>query len=569
MKSLRLLLPGALLVLVSAAQSAEHSYPSSVVAPGAKLVTLYEAERFFEGPTWDPQTAKLYFTSFQKTGPRSFNPETEVLRLDEPGKATVWLAKAEGLNGTCLAQGGGLLGAQAFGHRLMRFGFGPTGPSSTRVVLYDPSLNQPNDVCQAPNGDIYFTDPDFKERKASAVYRLNKDGKPQKILDDMPLPNGLKTSLDGKTLYVGDSHEQWWRSYPIHDDDTVGAGRVFFKPTDWTGVPDGFCLDSTGRLYLSAGNGLWVVEPDGKPVGLIPLDTFCSNATFGGPDGRTLYMTCDKKLYSLAMQVRGPQSPAKVGAARDMDSGLRSICVDILRAALNSDEFWPSMHAAEALTLAGAGADVRSALEPQLAGDSDVQHRCGLARELVRAGDTSRVSILFEILASPDPYGHTHAAESLYKIRQTGDGRSLRAAMERGETAKLQLIAAGALASKGDATALALIRERLTTNEVESRWVAAWLLARLGDTSDIPALTQCVGIVKDPFAKAYIENALAALGDPNGLAALRRNLYDHNPDVRAYSAETVGYMRATQFTSRLEQLLADAALDVRVRTRNR
>src|SRR5580658_167166 len=136
MKSPRLPWPAALILLVTAARAAEHPYPSEVVAPGAKLVTLYEADRFFEGPTWDPRTGKLYFTSFQKTGPRAFNPETEVLRLDEPGKATVWLAKAEGLNGTFLAQGGGLLGAQAFGHRVMLFGFGPTGPSSTRVLLF-------------------------------------------------------------------------------------------------------------------------------------------------------------------------------------------------------------------------------------------------------------------------------------------------------------------------------------------------------------------------------------------------------------------------------------------------
>src|SRR6185312_5732979 len=92
----------ALLLAATIVHAADHPYPSSVVAPGAKLTTLYEAERFFEGPTWDPTTQKLYFTSFPKTGPRNFNPETEVLRLDEPGKATVWLAKAEGLNGTCL-----------------------------------------------------------------------------------------------------------------------------------------------------------------------------------------------------------------------------------------------------------------------------------------------------------------------------------------------------------------------------------------------------------------------------------------------------------------------------------
>ncbi|HEX4147729.1 MAG TPA: hypothetical protein VHY20_02025, partial [Pirellulales bacterium] len=134
MKSIYLRPLAVSMLLVSTVHAAEHAYPTKVVAPGAKLIVEYEAERFFEGPTWDPKTAKLYFTSFQKTGPRAFNPETEVLRLDGRGKAAVWLAKAEGLNGTFLAQDGGLLGAQAFGHRVMHFGFGPAGPSSTRIL---------------------------------------------------------------------------------------------------------------------------------------------------------------------------------------------------------------------------------------------------------------------------------------------------------------------------------------------------------------------------------------------------------------------------------------------------
>jgi HEAT repeat protein len=71
--------------------------------------------------------------------------------------------------------------------------------------------------------------------------------------------------------------------------------------------------------------------------------------------------------------------------------------------------------------------------------------------------------------------------------------------------------------------------------------------------------------VQDPVQKAYVENALASLGDPAGLAALRRNLYDKNPEIRAYSAETVGHIHGEQFASRLEQLLADSALDVRIR----
>ncbi|HAH48796.1 MAG TPA: sialidase, partial [Planctomycetaceae bacterium] len=55
-------------------------------------------------------------------------------------------------------------------------------------------------------------------------------------------------------------------------------------------------------------------------------------------------------------------------------------CLEVLREAINSDEFWPSMHAAEALTLAGKGDEVRQIIAPQLKTEKDDQHRCGLAR---------------------------------------------------------------------------------------------------------------------------------------------------------------------------------------------
>ena len=55
-------------------------------------------------------------------------------------------------------------------------------------------------------------------------------------------------------------------------------------------------------------------------------------------------------------------------------------CLAVLRAGLASDEFWPAMHAAEALTLAGKGEEVRAALRPKLPTEKDEQRRCGLVR---------------------------------------------------------------------------------------------------------------------------------------------------------------------------------------------
>src|SRR5262249_28469592 len=195
----------------------------STVAEGAKLVSVYHDERFFEGPAWDTKTGKLYFTAFA-------GKEAQILRLDEPGKVTVWLDKTEEGNGMCLATDGRLLGAQAFGHRVLSFAIGESGPADTKVLLYDTRLHQPNDVAQSPNGDVYFTDPDFDKAQTSAVYVMTTKGELKKIIEDMRVTNGLKVSNDGLTLYVADDGPMNWRKYSIQPDGSVGPGQLFFDP---------------------------------------------------------------------------------------------------------------------------------------------------------------------------------------------------------------------------------------------------------------------------------------------------------------------------------------------------
>ncbi|MCY2966890.1 MAG: SMP-30/gluconolactonase/LRE family protein [Planctomycetota bacterium] len=277
----------------------------STVADGAKLVSIYSDPRFFEGPVWDNVSGKLYFTAFGKE-----KTDTQILRLDAPGKVTVWADKTEGVNGMALGNDGRLIGAQAFGHRIVSYQIGHDGPVDPRVLLFNDKLHQPNDVAQAPNGDIYFTDPDFDKQKTSAVYLLLADGKVKKIIEDMQVTNGLKVSNDGRWLYVADDGPMNWRAYPILADGTVGPGTLFFDPpvaADKRTAPDGFTIDQNGTLYLSGSGGVWVVDRFGRSLGLIPIPEFCSNVAFGGDDGKTLFMTCDKQVYSLKMKVRGGQ----------------------------------------------------------------------------------------------------------------------------------------------------------------------------------------------------------------------------------------------------------------------
>lgn len=277
------------------------AWPDSVVAE-RQLVEVHAEKVFFEGPTWSPQSGTLYFTAFKDGG-------SQIRRLDADGKVSLWLDNALGVNGMYLTSRGTLIGAQGNAKSIVEFVLGQTGPAETTVLYHDENLNRPNDICETRSGSIYFTDPDFPNKgKNSGVYHLSRDGTAHRIPVDVTVPNGLITSLGGRTLYVADSQKLWWKSYPIFPNGDIGRGKVFFNPdVESRSPPDGMTIDEMGNLYLTGRGGVWALTAQGRVLGFIPVPEFCSNVTFGGVDGKTLFLTCSQKVYRVKMKVRGAQ----------------------------------------------------------------------------------------------------------------------------------------------------------------------------------------------------------------------------------------------------------------------
>jgi len=288
---------GIVLVLIAPYIAASVRADSGLIAPGATLQVVYDSGLFMEGPSWDPFTAKLYFSSLTTNA---------LLRLEPPNTITPWFGQTQGINGTFLSNDGRLLCAQGDARRIIRYRIGFEGPEDETVLAEDSGWQSPNDLCQTPAGDIYFTTPAFSGGGGSYVYHLAPDGTVTPAVTDMTLPNGVIASNDGATLYVADSADKFWRSYPINTDGSVGAGSAFFNPdvADMSD-PDGMTIDELGNLYLNGRGGLWIVSPIGLQLEFVPVPVFNTNATFGGVDGKTLYITGGGKVFSLAMQVRG------------------------------------------------------------------------------------------------------------------------------------------------------------------------------------------------------------------------------------------------------------------------
>lgn len=249
----------------------------------------------------------------------------------------------------------------------------------------------------------------------------------------------------------------------------------------------------------------------------------------------------------------------------ELSDKIREKCVTVLREGLNGDEFWPSIHAAEGLTLGGRGEEVIAFLTPKLKTEKDDQRRCGLARELVRARQRQHRRILFDILESDDPHGHVHAAESLYKVAEIGDGAALRKAFADKSNIRLQMMAAAALGRCGNPEAMAFLREQLKTAEPDIARIAGWVLGRIGDKRDIPGLTERANDSEETIQRVFYYNSLAALGDKTGMLTLENHLTSFDPATRTYGATFAGDARATQTQKQLTRLLDDPYLDARLR----
>jgi gluconolactonase len=282
---------------------------SELVVPGATPQEVYSATGInFEGPTWEPNSDKLFFT--RRTG------TYQILRLDSPGNVTVWLSPSPKTNGTILSLDGRLLACDENPKQISSRRIDPNGPGDTQILAdsSDGFTKPPNDLCQLANGNIYFTTPiwDGSPPSSQGVWLLKPNGVVTQVNNSLYQPNGIITSLDETKLYVSagssnPSYQKWW-VFDINTDGTLSTGSVFFNPTsapDRTNVPDGITIDERGNLYFTGLGGVWIVSPAGVQLDFISLPNAPFNIAFGGTNGKTLYMTCKNKVYSLAMCVRG------------------------------------------------------------------------------------------------------------------------------------------------------------------------------------------------------------------------------------------------------------------------
>ena len=191
-------------------------------------------------------------------------------------------------NGIRFDRAGRMYVADYVGHNVLRIDL---TTRAVTVLAHEPMMNQPNDLAIAPNGTLYASDPNWKA-KAGQLWRIDPDGTTTRLAADMGTTNGVEVSPDGKRLYVNESVQRNVWVFDIQPDGGVANKRLLRQFPDH-GF-DGMRCDAAGNLYITRyGKGTVVVlSPAGQVLREIDvLGARPSNLCFGGPDGRTVYVT--------------------------------------------------------------------------------------------------------------------------------------------------------------------------------------------------------------------------------------------------------------------------------------
>jgi len=114
-------------------------------------------------------------------------------------------------------------------------------------------------------------------------------------------PNGMIGTPDGKLLYVADIDGRMVYRYNIQEDGTL-TDQHPFAPVQ----TDGITIDERGNIYMAGGNYVTIYSPEGREIERIRVsDRWVANATFGGADFKTLFITASSGLYAVEMNVKG------------------------------------------------------------------------------------------------------------------------------------------------------------------------------------------------------------------------------------------------------------------------
>ena len=293
-----------------------------LINSNARLKNLWTGAAWAEGPVFFRDGNYLLFSDIPNDRIMRFVPDFSGLE----GTVSVYRQPANNTNGHTRDLEGRLVSCEHGGRKVSR-----TELDGRITVIADSykgkKLNSPNDVVVKSDGTIWFTDPSYgilsdlegwkAEPEYGGCYVFRFDPRTNQldvVADDFLKPNGIAFSPDEKILYIADtgaSHDpdgpRHIRAFDVSDKGNLKRSRVFAECD--AGLFDGFRLDTEGRVWSSAGDGVHCFAPSGDLLGKILVPEVVANVCFGGFKKNRLYICGTTSLYAVHVTVTGAQVP--------------------------------------------------------------------------------------------------------------------------------------------------------------------------------------------------------------------------------------------------------------------
>jgi sugar lactone lactonase YvrE len=256
-----------------------------------------------ESPVWSAREAALYWVDIPDGWIHRWQPAT--------GERRNWQLPAS-VGSIGLREVGGLVAAMRTGFHLFDLETGKL------TFLFHPELdvttNRLNDGKVSPEGRFWAGTMDERPEKEPVgnLYRLDADHRCTRMAGGVKVSNGLAWSPDGRTMYHSDSRGAAIFRYAYEPaTGAIGPREVFVSmQPDW-GRPDGGATDEEGCYWscgISAGR-INRFSPAGELIEYVELPiTHPTMPCFGGPDGRTLYVTSLRENLTDAELAKTPQA---------------------------------------------------------------------------------------------------------------------------------------------------------------------------------------------------------------------------------------------------------------------
>jgi len=198
--------------------------------------------------------------------------------------------------------------ADYFGHNVLKY---DPETDETTVFAHCEQCNQPNDLAITDYDVIFLSDPNWDDLTGN-VWRVDTNGEITLVDGDMAATNGIEVSPDNKILYVGESSSGDVWKFDLDEKGFASNKQLFhhFVDHDYPNCQqDGMRTDIDGNLYVARHHcqRIDVISPEGDIIKDYPLiGEWPSNIAFGGPDGKTAYVTLQDMGWVETFEVDRP-----------------------------------------------------------------------------------------------------------------------------------------------------------------------------------------------------------------------------------------------------------------------